>query len=146
MLSSFLFCCDLLYAFHNTDLFFFMLGTICCRLVPHYCVCVRALWTAPSLSYHPHQLLVSWSSPKSYWPSSNKPISYNQGLSHPFFYIYFDIYTHRVRDKHTWTAVNFSCGSFSLQCENLRWSVPKCSMASVAIQSPVIYWAAFQCS
>ena len=107
------------------------------------CMCARALWTAPSLSYHPHQLLVSCSSPKSSWPSSNKPISCNQELSCPFSYIHFDIYTQAQRHTHThtntYTSVNFSCRSFSLPrgLSRRRRSVPESSVASVAMQAPL---------
>ena len=58
-----------------------------------------------------------------------------------------DTHTHACTRAHTHTSVNFSCRSFSLPCVLLRRrrSVPECSVASVAIQDPVTYWAAHQC-
>lgn len=79
-------------------MWYFMHTTLSLVLGMLVCIYLCALWTAPSHSYHPHQLLVSFSSPKSSWPSSNKPISCNQALSCPFSYIHPDI--HRLTHTH----------------------------------------------
>lgn len=126
-LSSLLFCCDSLRASYNTDFSFLQPSAFVLVCIT---VCVRVLWTAPSLSYHPHQLLMSCSSPKSSWPSSNKPISCNQELSHPFSYIHFDIYTQNPRHTHAQQCQLFMQVFFSpLWTLRRRRFVPKCSVA-----------------
>lgn len=59
------------------------------------CVCVLVCASFPN---DPQELYVACSSPKSSWPSSNKPISCNQELSHPLHSIDSDICTQ------TWTT------------------------------------------
>lgn len=133
-------CCDSLCALYNTD--FSSLqpsGFVSVSISVRLCV----LWATPTLSYHSHQLLASCSSPKSSWPSSNKPISYNQEPSHPSSYIHFDIYTQTCRhtNTHTYQWQLFMQVFFSplwiFKAEAVCATVH--TVASVAIQALVTY-------